>query len=426
MEKSIVILHGTIMYSEDSENIYISEDSYIISENGFVEGIYKKIPEKYRGLEYIDYRDSLIIPGMTDLHLHAPQYSFRGLGMDSELLEWLNRNTFPEEAKYEDLSYATEAYRIFVDNLKKSSTTRACIFATIHKEATITLMDLLEKSGLCCFVGKVNMDRNSPEYLTEYSADYSVEETEKWLKMSLDKAYQNTFPIITPRFIPSCSDVLMEKLHHLCIKYNLPVQSHLSENVSEIEWVQELCPWSTCYADAYDRFGMFGSECKTIMAHCVHSSEEEIELMKKNGVYVAHCPESNINLSSGIAPIKRYMKYGLNIGLGSDIAAGSTENLFTAMACSIKASKMRNALLDSAWKPLTVENVFYLATKGGGSFFGKVGSFEKGYEFDAVILNDSRLKHPQKLDAKNRLERMLYLADDREVVGKYVKGKKLF
>ena len=227
---------------------------------------------------------------MTDLHVHAPQYSFRGLGMDLELLDWLNVNTFPEEAKYSNIEYAKKAYSIFVEDLKKEATTRACIFATINNESTLLLMEMLEKSNLCTYVGKVNMDRNSSEDLCEESAEISLEETDKWIADAL-KRFKNTKPILTPRFVPSCSDELMKGLGILQKKYKLPVQSHLSENLSEISWVKKLNPKSNCYGDAYDMFGLFGGSGKTVMAHCVYSTEEEIELMKKNKVFIAHCPE---------------------------------------------------------------------------------------------------------------------------------------
>ena len=159
------------------------------------------------------------------------------------------------------------------------------------------------------------------------------------------------------------------------------------------------------------------------MAHCVHSDENEIRRMKENGVFIAHCPESNTNLSSGVAPIRQYLKEGMHVGLGSDVAAGSTENMFVAMRYAVQASKLRWRLKDEKLTQLTMPEVFYMATKGGGEFFGKVGTFEKGYEFDAVVLDDSSLRHPQELTVKERLERMIYLADDRNVVAKFVNGK---
>jgi len=148
--------------------------------------------------------------------------------------------------------------------------------------------------------------------------------------------YKNVKPILTPRFIPTCSDALMEKLSLLQKKYHLPAQSHLSENLGEIQWVSELCPDTAFYGEAYAKHGMFGGSCKTIMAHCVYSNEAEIALMKAQGVFVAHCPESNTNLLSGIAPVRTYLDQGIHTGLGSDMAAGTSLSIFKAMAMAIQ------------------------------------------------------------------------------------------
>ena len=423
-KKEIKALKGQIVYSESSKKLKICENGYLVYEANQIKGVYPTLPEEYEGILVEDYGNRIIVPGFVDLHVHAPQYAFRGLGMDMELLDWLETNTFPEESKYKDIIYARKAYQMFVDNLKKSATTRACIFATIHKESTILLMDMLEKSGLATMVGKVNMDRNSPDYLREETEE-SVNETISWLEEVQKKQYQHTKPILTPRFIPSCTDELMCKLKDIQKKYQIPVQSHLSENYGEISWVQELCPKSEFYGDAYDQFGLFGRDSKTIMAHCVHSNEREIKRMKENGVFIAHCPESNTNLSSGVAPVRQYLEEGMHVGLGSDIAAGSTENMFVAMRHAIQASKLRWRLKDEKLSPLTMPEVFYMATKGGGEFFGKVGSFEAAYEMDAVVLDDKRLIHPQEMNVEQRLERMIYLADEREVYAKYVVGEKV-
>ena len=426
MNESIFILKGNIVYSRSAEELEICEHGYLVCENGRVKGVYQTLPFVYGGIPITDYEDRLIIPGLVDLHVHAPQYSYRGLGMDMELLEWLETNTFPEEAKFRETEYAKKAYRIFVDRMRRSATTRACIFATVHREATLLLMDMLEEAGLSTMVGKVNMDRNCPDYLREESAEVSAAETVEWIKDVLHKKYKHTRPILTPRFTPSCTDDLMERLKMIQMRYELPMQSHLSENPGEISWVKELCPWSEFYGDAYDKFGLFGSDCRTIMAHCVYSDEKEITRMKENGVYIAHCPESNMNIASGVAPVRRFLAEGLHVGMGSDVAGGSTESIFTAMAHAIQASKLRWRLLDDSLKPLTVEEAFYMATKGGGEFFGRVGSFEEGYEMDAVVLDDTRLEHPQPLDVKKRLERMIYFSDDREIYAKYVEGSRLF
>lgn len=418
------VLKGNICYSHNARRLECMEQGYLVCEDGRSAGVYKELPQIYAGFPLTDYGDRMIVPGLTDLHIHGPQYPFRGLGMDLELLDWLNTRTFPEEARYSDREYARNAYRIFAEDMKRGGTTRACIFGTLHREATVELMDLMEATGLKTMVGKVNMDRNCPDFLVEESAEASLRETRLWLE-EIKGRYSNTQPILTPRFIPTCTDELMEKLKGLQKQYGLPVQSHLSENMGEIAWVKELCPWSECYGDVYDHFGLFGGDVKTIMAHCVWSGEEETERLRERGVYVAHCPQSNTNLSSGIAPVRRYLDQELKVGLGTDVAGGSSASVFRAMADAIQVSKLRWRLQDESLKPLTVMEAFYLGTKGGGSFFGKVGSFEVDYEFDALVLNDSGLRHPQPLNLQERLERFIYLADERHIEAKYVAGKKV-
>ncbi len=419
------VLKGDICWSHDAQHLNTIKDGFLVCEGGIVTGVFKNLPEKYAGLPVEDYSGKLIVPGLTDLHIHAPQYVFRGMKMDLELLEWLNTSAFPEEAKYQDTEYARRAYRIFVDDLRKSGTTRCCMFATLHLPATKVLMELLEESGQISYVGKVNMDRNSPDYLCEESAEASAEATVQWLAET-GKAFPRTKPILTPRFIPSCSDELMERLAAIQKEYNLPVQSHLSENHGEISWVQELVPESRFYGDAYDRVGLFGGNVPTIMAHCVHSGEEETELMKKRGVYIAHCPQSNTNLMSGIAPVRTYLEKEIPMGLGSDVAGGAVLSIFRAMADAIQVSKLRAVLVDHNLKPLTMAEAFFLGTKGGGSFFGKVGSFDAGYECDALVLDEGKIPYPQELTIEERLERFIYLSGNDDILHKFVKGRRLF
>lgn len=424
MNERTFVLKGTICYSNSLTELSITENGYLVCEDGRCAGVFDELPEKFAGISCTDFGDELIIPGLTDLHLHAPQYTFRASGMDLELLDWLNTYTFPQEARYEDTEFAKEAYSIFTEDMKKSPNTRACIFGTLHVPATEILMEQLDKTGIKAMVGKVNMDRNGSPQLQEESAQASADATVQWIKDTLDK-FENVKPILTPRFTPSCSDELMEKLSEIQKRYHLPMQSHLSENFGEIAWVKELCPTSRFYGDAYDMFGLFGGVCPTIMAHCVHSTDEEIQLIKDQGVYIAHCPESNTDIASGIAPVRRYLDMGLHVGLGTDVAGGFSLSMFRAMADAIQVSKLRWRLMDQTQAPVTLEEAFYMATIGGGSFFGKVGTFEKGYEFDAMILDDSNIRHPQEISTRDRLERLVYLSDDRNLVGKYVQGRKV-
>ena len=235
-----------------------------------------------------------------------------------------------------------------------------------------------------------------------------------------------------PRFIPCCTDKLMEELREIQMAYGIPVQSHLSESKGEIDFVKSLRPDNAFYGDSYNEYDLFGknddidTDVKTVMAHCVWSSDEEAELMRKNGVFVAYCPASNMNLTSGIAPIRKYLDLGLNIGLGSDIAAGQSVSIFRAITDAIQVSKMYFRMVNEAYKPLVFPEAFYLATKGGGAFFGHVGSFEDGYEFDAVVMDDSILPHPQSLNLAERMERAVYLGlDEKNITAKYVAGRKI-
>lgn len=418
-------LKGNIIYSKNQNELNLFENSYLICQDGKSMGVFKKLDEKYKDIEVIDFGNKIISPGLVDLHIHAPQYNFRGMGMDLELLDWLNTYTFPSEAKFKDENYAKRSYQRFVNYLKFGPNTRHIIFASLHVKSTQILMDLMEKTKMVSFVGKVNMDRNGGVDLEEKDADESEKATLNWLE-NIKGKYKNTYPILTPRFIPSCTDELLEKLRKIKDDYKLPIQSHLSENLGEIEWVKELVPKSKFYGEAYELFDLFGKNNKTVMAHCVYSNEDEQNLIKENKVFIAHCPDSNTNLTSGIAPAGKYLRDGQKIGLGSDVAGGSHASIFKAMADAIKVSKLRYRLLDEKIRPLSLEEAFYMATLGGGEFFGKVGSFEKGYEFDAIIIDDEKLLEEDKFDLKQRLERIVYLSKDEDVVSKFVRGEKVF
>jgi len=430
MENSFVI-KGNICHTPTPGALDLHENSFIVCCDGISRGVFDTLPYEYAHLPLCDYGDALIFPGMVDLHIHAPQYAFRGTCMDLELMDWLNRYTFPEEEKYEDLEYAERAYGMFVNALKRGATARSCIFATRHRYATELLMKLMEESGLVSYVGKVNMDREASEALTEKSAENSAYETFGWINATKDK-YKNTKPILTPRFIPCCTDKLMEELREIQMAYGIPVQSHLSESKGEIDFVKFLRPDNDFYGDAYNEYDLFGknddidTDVKTVMAHCVWSTDEEVELMRKNGVFVAHCPASNMNLTSGIAPIRRYLELGINVGIGTDVAGGHSESMFRAITDAIQVSKMYFRLVNEEYRPLVFSEAFYLATKGGGSFFGNVGSFERGYELDAIVMDDSILPHPQQLTLAERAERAVYLGlDEKNITAKFVAGRKI-
>ena len=419
------VLKGDICYSETPDRLACRPASYLVCENGICRGVFAELPEQYRNLPLTDCGRQLILPGMSDLHVHAPQFAYRGLGMDLELLDWLYAYAFPEETKYRDNAYARRAYGVFTEHLKRSATTRAVIFGTVHREATEILMEQLDEIGLPCFVGKLNMDRDCPDDLREPDAAASAAETERWILETRDK-YRVVKPVITPRFLPSCTDECLRRIGELAEKYGIPVQSHLSENPSEMEYVQKLFPDIPFYGEGYNQYGLFG-QTPTVMAHCIYSVDKEVELMRENGVYVAHCPSSNMNLCSGIAPIRRYLDLNLHVGLGSDVAAGESESIFGEIRAAIAVSKLRCRYIDPDAKPLSFAEAFYLATLGGGEFFGKVGSFAPGYAVDLLVLDDEAAPHPQPLDIAERLERSVYLsADKNRILAKFADGVRIF
>lgn len=397
---------------------------YILVDNGKIVDFTESLPEEYSGFTVHDYTGKLIVPGMTDLHLHASQYRYCGTAMDVALLEWLSNYAYPEEARFADPAYARELYSAFADDLLHTSTTRSCIFATIHTDASLILMELLEKTGLISYVGKLNIDRSSPDYYREESVEKGVAETVRWIEASRAAVFKNTFPMITPRFTPSVTDEYMKELGVLAERYSLPMQSHLSENTDEIKWVSSLCPDTEFYAQTYSRYGLFGGSCPTVMAHCIYSGEKELRLIRKNGVFIAHCPTSNENVIAGIAPAAMYLRHGYHIGLGSDVAGGNTLNMFSVMAAAVQVSKLRWKFLDSGERPLSILEAFYLATVGGGRFFGEVGLFEPGYEFDAAVMDDSSFVSPIELTPAERLERYSYRGSG-IATAKFVKGEKV-
>ena len=224
MNNSFVI-KGNICQTLNPKGLDLHENAFAVCVEGVSKGVFDCLPEEYTSLPLYDYADALVFPGMVDIHVHAPQYAFRGMCMDLELMDWLNQYTFPEEEKYEDLEYAEKAYSMFVDALKKGATTRACSFATRHRYATELLMKLMEESGLVSYVGKGNMDRVASAALTEDSAEISAYTTFGWINAVKDR-FTNTKPILTPRFIPCCTDKLMEELREIQMAYGIPVQSH--------------------------------------------------------------------------------------------------------------------------------------------------------------------------------------------------------
>ncbi len=415
------ILRANIIFTPESTRFQVVESGYIVVAGGKVEGVYQTLPEEYQHSPVTDLGNSLLIPAMNDMHVHASQIRNQGIAMDQELLPWLQHYTFPEEQKYVDTSYAERMYRHFVHTLWRHGTMRVVAFASVHLHSTLLLMRLLDEAGMAAYVGKVNMDSRCPDDLQETPGEALAAHEELMRQYGHDAS--RVRPIVTPRFIPSCTPQLLHACGEMARRYNLPVQSHLSENLSEIALVRQLEPESLCYADAYRRYGLLG-QTPTIMAHCVWSNDEELELLRQCGVMVAHCPTSNFNVASGLAPVRRMLQKGINVALGSDVSAGHDFSLFRMMVYAIQVSKMHYQR-DKTCRPLTLAEAFWMATKSAGQFFGNVGSFEPGYDFDALVIDDSELLIDNSYTPLQRLERFVYIGDDRHIAARYCCGQRL-
>lgn len=412
---------GNIVYAKEHDNLAVYEDGYLLVEEGKIVDLYATYPENYENLEVIDFKDNLIIPGFVDIHLHAPQINNLGLGVDMELLDWLNTYTFPEESKYKSLSYAEQSYKKLINMIWENGTTSSVIFGSIYNESNLLLANLFEQSGLKSYIGKVNMDRNSPDFYIE-NTDQSLIDTEDYIN-SFEKL-KMVKPIITPRFVPSCTPNLMKGLGELAKKYNLKIQSHLSENRSEIDWVKELHPDCDTYLDVYEKYGLL-KKGQTIMAHCVFSQGKELETLKKFDVMVAHAPMSNGNLASGIAPIKNFIDNDVSVGICSDISGGNDLSIARNLTMAETFGKLKWVEENSQSSYLNTTDYFHMATAGGGSFFGNVGTFEKGYDADFLVIDDSDLYDFNQRTIEERLKRYLYNGSSKNIIKRFSLGKDL-
>lgn len=411
-------VRGNIIFTSGRDKFEIYDDAYLNIEGGRVVSVSKENLFE----DVVSYDGKLIIPGFVDTHVHAPQINNTGLGYDEELLAWLEKYTFPEEAKYIDEDFAEKSYGNFVNRLLENGTTSSVIFGTIYKDTTLLLAKMMEQKGLKAYIGKVNMDRNSPDFYIE-ETEKSIEETEAFIEALSD--FKNIRPIITPRFVPSCTERLMKKLGDLAEKYDVKIQSHLSESIPETDWVRSLHPECKNYLDVYVQHLAVRENFHTVMAHCVWLTNEEKEVMKSRGILVSHCPYSNANLASGIAPVREMMSRGIDVSLGSDVSGGSEFFIGKIIGMAQMLSKMYFVHVDGSQEPLTIPELFYMATKGGGKFFGKVGSFEAGYAADFLVIDDTSIQDIHPRTTQERLERFLFTGDKHHIAKVYVNGTEI-
>ncbi|KAI5724168.1 hypothetical protein M8J76_016361 [Diaphorina citri] len=391
-----------------------------------------------------------LLPGFIDAHVHAPQYPNLGLGVDLPLLTWLRTYIFALERKFADLSYATTVYDKVVDRLIANGTTTASYFGTIHTDACLLLADTVHRKGQRGYVGKVNMTVNCESYYGE-TVQESLQETERFVEEMRKKNYSTVQPIITPRFAVTCDMPLMTALAEMARKYDLPIQTHLSENLDEIATVKGMNPTCRSYTEIYERAGLLTN--KTLLAHGIHLDDEELDVIRKHGASIIHCPSSNCFLQSGVCDTMRLLDKNsvrprfvspstdcqISVCLGTDMGAGYSPSILEVMRRSVDVSSvltncrrdfglsknssgpysnhsssqhsnhssglsnhssgphskgpLPNSTLDSASKsakPLNFERAFYLATMGGAKALnldGHIGNFACGKRFDALVIN---------------------------------------
>ncbi|KAH7105478.1 guanine deaminase [Auriculariales sp. MPI-PUGE-AT-0066] len=373
-----------------------------------------------------------ILPGFIDTHTHAPQYPNLGRGQDFELLDWLDNVTFPTESRFKDAAYAKRTYQSVVRRSLDSGvslirltsaiaepwsqTTTSCFFSTLHEEGTNILADACHKLGLRAFVGKVNMDSNAPAHYCEPSAVASVAATRSTVShiqsLTAEPSTALVQPIITPRFAITCTSPLLKALGDLASEHKeIPIQTHISENPSEVAFAKVLFPESKSYTDIYERHGLLREN--TILAHGCHLdshlpepgaddgpvSDSELELIKMRGAGLSHCPTSNINLRSGVARVGEWLDRGLKVALGTDVSGGYSLSMLSAIRHASFCSKL--VAMDAAKKTLkppsasngdaiALDALLFLATLGGAqvcNIESKVGNFTEGKRFDALLVS---------------------------------------
>ncbi len=399
--------------------------SYVYHEDGFVAvdgdrivgaGDFKDMPRDSSALTQLG-RNALIVPGFVDTHLHAPQLEMIG-SYGGHLLEWLNRYTFPTEAKFRDPKHAAQIAEAFFDELLRNGTLCALIFSTIHAEATEIFFAEAERRGFRGIIGKTMMDRNAPPELLENvrdSYDQSRAILQKWHNRGLLRY------AITPRFAPTSTPELLEAAGQL--KREFPdayVHTHISENTNEVTWVQQLFPEAE-YADVYDRYGLLDE--RTVLAHGVWLTEEELDLLARRKARIAHCPNSNLFLGSGLFRLHHTLDAGVGVGLGTDIGAGTTPSMFTAMADAYKVQQVQGVSLSPF-------HLWYLATLGGAralSLENESGSIEAGKSADFLVLDLHAtplvsMRSDRASSIEDLLAGLIFMGDDRVVKSRFIAG----
>jgi guanine deaminase len=404
------------------------EDSYAYFDDGLMiveDGKILAVGHASELLETLDsdvqvltYKDALISAGFIDTHIHLPQTGMVG-SYGEQLLDWLNTYVFPCERQFEDPAHSAEVADLFIDELLRNGTTTALVFGSRHKESVEAFFTAAEKLNLRMIAGKVMMDRNAPDYLVDTAeSSYADSKTliERWHgKSRLHYA-------VTPRFAPTSTPEQLALAGQLLTEYpDLYMQTHISENLKEVEWVKALFPERKNYLDVYDHFKLLGE--RSVFAHGVHLCDEECARLAETGSAIAFCPTSNFFLGSGLFNLPMAERHKVNVGLGTDVGGGTSFSILQTLNEAYKVMQLQGAKL-SPFKSL------YLATLGGARALrleDRIGSLKAGNEADFVVLDyhatpllSYRMK--QATSIEERLFVLMTLGDDRTVSETYSAG----
>ena len=408
------VIHGTFLHTPVFGQIHVFSAEIHVDDQGCIAKIVEKPFEK---------TNTFYLPGFIDAHLHAPQFKNLRLGLDLPLLEWLHKTTFPTEST---MTKKDEAfYSHMVTELLRKGTTTACYFGTLGNEANEALVRAVNAGGQRAFVGKVCMDKHSPEYYCESTED-SVAHTKEFVQMVNQVRSDLIKPIVSPRFAISCSMSSMLSLGSYAKENDLSIQTHISENKDEVKFVHEL--YSADYPNVYQDAGLLTP--KTLLAHGVHLNAKELQVIKDSECTLVHCPNSNYSLNSGIASVRQWLDKDINVALGTDVSGGSSPSMLNAMQMAIIASKSINFLQDPGLHALSVAEVLFLATVGGAKALHlPVGTFNVGMQFDALEVEYIPLFTKDEADPvqhyMNLFHGFFYNGDDRHIKRVFVKGKQV-
>ena len=362
--------------------------------------------------------DQVLLPGFIDLHVHAPQWPNAGLALDRPLYEWLEEYTFPLEAKFKDAKYAHLVYDNLVETLLANGTTTALYFGSVDNTGNLELVKSCLTHHQRGFVGKVVMDNpeQTPSYYRDESATAALNETENFIHEVANLNENQTIPVtpvITPRFLPSCTDDVLAGLGKLASKYDLPIQSHCSE--SDWENGYALATHGKRDATVLDEFGLLTD--KSVMAHGTLLNGEDIQRFKNRGVGIAHCPISNVYFGNAVLPAKKLLSENVKVGMGTDISGGYDPSVYQNIRQAIMSSRLLNDGVDNEITPdlrgkhdaaITAKNAFYMATVGGAKSLNLVtGQIKEGYTADLQIVHAKYPTFGQQVP-EDTFEKLMY------------------